>query len=557
MRMTFSARKLPLPRRRESLREWMPAFAGMTIIIMLGLYNACGNMFMQDDAYISYNYAKWFSRGYGLVWYPGSTEFGYTNFFYTLMIGVGMIMGIPPEWASNAINMASFVGCLILTYHIAKHILGSASLALLPVLLLATHHSFTSYATGGLETMWVTLLVLGFYWQLLRADPNQLIIGTLAAIALLSRLDAAVLLLPGYVYLARRNMWQAAIIPVLTTLGFLLICTVTYGHPLPTSFDVKMPGGGEMLGSGLRYLWLYVLLHLYLPLMMPLIVIYFFATRERLQRVGGQSLLIGSVLLLWLCYIVYVGGDFMEFRFLVPVLAFYSIVIVRLLQLLVPLQYHMRALVIVTLLSLLSNAAHPAMFETRPNKYDRPDSPKPFYYAFVENTEMLGDWLHAKNTNWILIGKALNRYFANVGNIHIAVNAAGAIAYYSELPIIDGLGLNTRAVVDDHVAFQNRPGHYFRASDALLKRFGVNVNIAHPETVCEAGPRLAYTPNVSDRFFYQRHQTLFIPLDNGCFVVADYITPHPAIDALIQQQVILRYRDVASRTSCPAWLCLR
>lgn len=249
-------------------------------LLALGLWNAYGNAFMQDDAYISYNYAKWFSRGYGLVWYPNSTEFGYTSFLYTFMIGIAMLFRIPPEIASNTINVASFIGCLILVYKIAislpirgrdgvgASMSGSANNAplltsplrwegLIPVLLLATHHTFTAYATGGLETMWVTLLVLAFYWRILthderNAEQNYLVIGTFAALALLSRLDTALLLFPGYCYLllkgvAGMNAYytrlaeikSAVLIPTLSTLGFLLICTIAYGYALPNTFYIK------------------------------------------------------------------------------------------------------------------------------------------------------------------------------------------------------------------------------------------------------------------------------------------------------------------------------
>ncbi len=543
----------------------------LLFLVLLGLYNAFGNVFIQDDAYISYNYAKWFSRGYGLVWYPGSSEFGFTSFFYSLMIGVAMVFAIPPEFASNTINMASFMACLVLVYQLARIVLGSSFPALITVLLLATHHSFTAYATGGLETMWTSFLILAFYWRVLtleegsaekntekntekesekNAQRNYLIIGTVAALALLSRLDSAVLLFPGYVYLLYRaalisvsiddglkRIFPAIIIPAATTIGFLIVCYLAYGNALPNSFYIKMPGSESMAKYGLRYLWLYNILHMYLPLFVPLLIIYFFAGRGFFRRLGGQALLLATTLLLWIFYIIYVGGDFMEFRFLVSVLPFYYIVVIRLIQALLP-KYITLTIIAVTGAFLLGNFTH-----SIPRVDLNPAvNIKHFYKYGVKPTEILDMEVNEKPVNWKVVGKKLRELFytGNDSDVKIAMTAAGAIAYFSDLHTIDQLGLNTRAVLYNYKQFTNLPGHNIRVTNDYMTQIGVNIVVDHPvyfQKVMHCQNDVNFAAHVP----INNVRKLYIPL-NKRYLLVYYLTPHARIDELIAQRKIFPCR---------------
>ncbi len=526
-------------------------------LLALGLWNADSNTFIQDDAYISYRYAKWFSQGFGLVWYPASTEFGYTSFLYTLMIGIAMLFRAPPEIASNAINVASFLGCLMLSYKIAERVLGNRMAALLPVLLLATHHTFTAYATGGLETMWVTLLVLAFYWRVLvhgecEPEKNYLVIGTLAALALLSRLDTAILLFPAYCYLlvsARGGvqayyarlleMKSAILIPTLTILGFLLTCFIAYGYALPNTFYVKMAGGESMLKFGLRYLWIYNTWQLYLPLLVPLIMAYFFARRDSLQRLGKPALLLASVLLVWLIYVADVGGDFMEFRFLVPVLAFYYIVVLRVILALLP-KYQIRTLVAVACAFLFANYTHGMPhFDTNPGALV-----KNFAATGVDSIDGLRFAMTERPNNWRIVGQKLRTFFytGKPSDVKIGVSPAGAIPYFSGLFAIDQLGLNTRAIMENGEHFTNVPGHGMRISTAYMKMVGVNLVIDHP-MYFPSVMRCGFVPNFPMHQPIQDVPTLYIPLNAGQYLLAYYLNPHPDIEKALAEKKIFRCKE--------------
>ncbi len=526
-------------------------------LLALGLWNAYGNAFMQDDAYISYNYAKWFSQGFGLVWYPASTEFGYTNFLYTLMIGIAMLFRAPSEIASNVINVSSFLGCLIFSYKIAERVLGNRVFALLPVLLLATHHTFTAYATGGLETMWVTLLVLAFYWHILvhgerEPEKNYLVIGVLAALVLLSRLDTAILLFPAYCYLlisARGGvrayyarlleMKSAVLIPTITTLGFLLTCFIAYGYALPNTFYVKMAGGESMLKSGLRYLWIYNTWQLYLPLFVPLMLVYFFAKRDSLQRLGKPVLLLVSVVFIWLAYVADVGGDFMEFRFLVPVLAFYYIVVLRIILALLP-KYQIRTLIAVACAFLLGNYNH-GMPHINLKSMENLQN---FLSTGVQPIGALREQIWERPNNWIIVGQSLHTFFytGKSSDVKIGVTPAGAIPYFSGLPAIDQLGLNTRAIMENGEHFTNVPGHGMRISTAYMKMVGVNLVIDHPMYYPDV-MRCSFLPNFAVHQVIRDVPTLYIPLNAGQYLLAYYLNPHPDIEKALAERKIFRCKQ--------------
>src|SRR5207249_9160233 len=55
---------------------------------------------MYDDAFISYRYAANLAHGLGLVYNPGERVEGYSNFLWTLLMAVVVLLGGRPEdWA--------------------------------------------------------------------------------------------------------------------------------------------------------------------------------------------------------------------------------------------------------------------------------------------------------------------------------------------------------------------------------------------------------------------------------------------------------------------------
>src|SRR6185295_18291193 len=91
----------------KSIREWIDGaplpreialFFGLvapSIVLLLNMWKV--RSFTVDDAYISFRYARNFSRGLGLVYNPGERIEGYTNFLWTVMLGIGIKVGFDPD----------------------------------------------------------------------------------------------------------------------------------------------------------------------------------------------------------------------------------------------------------------------------------------------------------------------------------------------------------------------------------------------------------------------------------------------------------------------------
>ena len=70
---------------------------GVLIALVAGLvFLALLNRFIQDDAFISFQYARNLVEGHGLTFNPGERVEGYTNFLWTLLISAGIGLGVDP-----------------------------------------------------------------------------------------------------------------------------------------------------------------------------------------------------------------------------------------------------------------------------------------------------------------------------------------------------------------------------------------------------------------------------------------------------------------------------
>lgn len=536
-------------------------------ILALALWMAYSNAFIQDDAFISFRYAKYFAEGNGLVWYPGSDEFGYTNFLFALAIGLLLSIGIEAPMAAMLISVPAYVLSIILIYLIGRRTASPVIVIFLTCLSLVLHHTFSAYATGGLETSLQTCLVLAAYYIVIRwqAQPEQYTLKFLAlfsALALLTRLDSSILLFPVYAFLAFHlyQQWQSkklpvkrivktllvtAGIPTLVVLLLLAFCYLYYGYALPSSFYAKIDSIGHT-EEGFRYLHSYIQSQGYVPLFLILIW-YLLVKRERFspERTPYQ-LLFFACLLLWLCYIIYVGGDFMEFRFLVPVLPLFYLLIYNLIFEQLSLRRHMIwcavMVVIMQLFSMFTHAQHFIYGNDR--------------HFFIESTRLLNAWISKKDGNWVNVGKVLGKLFytGKLTDVKIAVTAAGATPFYSGLPTIDQHGLNTREVLTDGGKFyMNRPGHRIKATFDFLSKANINLVIDHPVFlrkqknlyICVTSPAVTIKHQVDPRL-----TKLLIPLGEGIYLLAYYDKPHPKIQELIKKKTIIVYDDVKPMVRC-------
>ncbi len=244
----------------KTLQVYERHFQVLTVIVFLALgVLAWSNRFIQDDAFISFRYAQNFARGLGLVWNAGERVEGYTNFLWTLLLSVPHYLNFDPIKFVTVTGLLLFEASLYFTFQLGSRLFASRSLALLTVVLLGTNFTFSSYATGGLETQLQAFLFVSSLCVFLdcqrspRAYRKLLLLSFILSAAVLTRLDSllVVCLLLALVLIriagltdSKREKLQrllVLLIPFLLLVGAWLIWKWHfYGSIIPNTFYVKV-----------------------------------------------------------------------------------------------------------------------------------------------------------------------------------------------------------------------------------------------------------------------------------------------------------------------------
>src|ERR1041385_519008 len=83
------------------------AAAAVGLVVHSLAYN-----FVTDDAYISFVFSRNLAEHGELTFNLGHPVEGYTNFLWTLVLGLGMLVGIQPEWSSRVLGTLCALGTL-------------------------------------------------------------------------------------------------------------------------------------------------------------------------------------------------------------------------------------------------------------------------------------------------------------------------------------------------------------------------------------------------------------------------------------------------------------
>jgi hypothetical protein len=297
-------------------------------ILLLFAVNVRGSYFLCDDSFISFRYAAHLADGEGLTWNPGERVEGYTNFLWVLAMAAVIRLGAAPELVSNLIGIASGAALLValLVFSARRHGWGSPAILFAP-LALAVNPSFGAWSTSGMETMFFTLVVfLGFavFLEESRRGPRWPVGSSLLfAVATLTRPEGGLFfVIAGIVLLfdlsRRRRDLRAVLVWALSYAApvgaHLLWRHAYYGMWLPNTFHAKV--AGAWWEQGLAYFSLFFgdyRIVWFLP----------FCVAALWLRRGRAGRLFAGVVVVYSIYVAYIGGDRLEFRFLVVVMPYF------------------------------------------------------------------------------------------------------------------------------------------------------------------------------------------------------------------------------------------
>lgn len=453
--------------------------AGVVLVVHSLAYN-----FVTDDAYISFVYSRNFAEHGELAFNLGAPVEGYTNFLWTIVLGLLMLVGIPPEVASRVLGTACALVTLYLVFRTMQRALGRRSpWAAVPSLLLASSSGFACWTSGGLETQLFTVLVAGALDAVVAAHERPRAIrraGVLLALAAMTRpegpLVAAVL---GVVRIADLGArWRADGRPalrddLLAAAWFLALWVPWfawrwwyYGWPFPNTYYVKASGkwsdpklAGQMTENGLYYVrvWLEQTRLLYaLPLAALGLVV-----RLRTPRFVLAAA-VGLLAAIYLAYTVKVGGDFMGLhRFIMPVFVCAAVLVVLGLEWLAQRAAQRDVINAAAGVLLVAGFVATQVQLTRRSLAwgnfgnDRGIDTPAFLIVYTEDRAR--------------IGRAMRDCFTDTD--FSIVGGAGAQPYFGRMRGIDVFGLVSDKIAHEEPRIRARAGHTKWGSDPLLASY--------------------------------------------------------------------------------------
>ena len=325
-----------------------------TLFLLLNAAVILRAAWLSDDAYITFRVVDNAAAGLGLTWNPAERVQGYTHPLWLLVLLAGRLVTGELYYTTIALSIALSLGAAWL---LAFRLRAAPPAVALALLVLTLSRAFVDFATSGLENALSHMLLAAFLvvWfqnsDELRVTSDEfrgravqpttsdqrptttrhappatrhlLLLSFLAALLALNRLDALLLVAPALGWALWRQRSARAVAAV--ALGFLPLALWTafslfyYGFPFPNTAYAKLATGIPSIELA-RQGGLYLLNSLrWDPLTLAVIVAaVLWAVAAR--RVAAIAVALGIVL--YLLYVVRIGGDFMSGRFLtLPLLA--------------------------------------------------------------------------------------------------------------------------------------------------------------------------------------------------------------------------------------------
>ncbi len=416
-------------RPRFRVIEWI--VVGVVVAVAAGRELSCG-VCLHDDAYISFRYARNMLRGQGPVYNPGERVEGYTNFLWVVLLsafgGPELDLTQPARFAGMAISLA-----VIVAAYLAGRGLGLRfPWTLIPPVLLGLHGGFLTESVMGLETPLYTLLCLLGGWLAVGSGPSprRVLAGLLFVLAGMSRPEGVLVgaLLLGWAAVMRRpGAWEAVGVLVVLFACFFAWRLTYYGYPFPNTFYAKVGWTNAQVLRGWRFLCDF-LGETGAPWVAAVLGSPLLGRRHRRWVLPAVSLV-----LTYSTYLVLIGGDFnLTYRFY---------------------------MVLFPWMALLAAASIGGLADVgRGSRYPVARLSACGWTVILVlhlagTFEEAWEYATERRTN-LPTQRSMGAHLKAVAGPGdgLAIHAAGAIAYYADLPTVDMYGLT-----DVHIAHQDQP----------------------------------------------------------------------------------------------------
>ncbi|MFN2499228.1 MAG: hypothetical protein ABR557_09100 [Pyrinomonadaceae bacterium] len=390
--------------------------------------------FIADDALISLRYSQRLLAGQGLTWNPGESVEGYSNLLWVLCCAALGLTGIDLVTATRVLGFAGIAAAIAaIVYAHRPKTFKTALPVLLALMFFPLAAPIAVWAIGGMEQPMVAGLLA---WAIVLCYPHLeitevrtkslLLPGVLLALLCITRLDGALFTIAAVVVIiivsgAKGAAWRKAFIlaalPILFTLLQIVFRRAYYGEWVPNTALVKFTPSLKHALDGWHYIRAGAL-----PIA-PLIVVALASVWVSFAKnfMRARMILLSAMLLAWTAYVILIGGDiFPAWRHFVPLILLLTLMATIGVEWIAT---HARRAQLFAISGVL--AALLGLF------------------SFLQGRD--SENLRAISERWEWDGRAvgllLKQAFGKQQAL-MAVDPAGCLPYWSELPAIDMLGLN-------------------------------------------------------------------------------------------------------------------
>ena len=255
-----------------------PKYYDYGVILLLSLIALYGAWlyrdFAQDDAFITYRYARNIANGHGFVYNINEPPtFGTTTPLFTLILaGLARLFGPDIHLLSHVISMLSlWVGAITLYFLGKPATLFAGGVALLFI----SNPLFMSAIKMETFFLVAVLLLAVYFYQTEKYYVSGLLLGLLILTRYETGLFAALLGLHFLIKTRQLPYWLLSTAAIFC--GWLLFALITFGHIVPQSAQAKVAalaaGEGYSFAAGAMLWWLVYAdqsawYYLFLPLLM-------------------------------------------------------------------------------------------------------------------------------------------------------------------------------------------------------------------------------------------------------------------------------------------------
>jgi arabinofuranosyltransferase len=385
-----------------------------------------------DDAFISFHYARNLIRGVGLVFNPGEHTMGYSDLLWVLLIALFDRLGVDPPLTGKVLGSLLAFATIFVVHRYFQRKTPAVLPGAIAVGVLAANATFALWMFGGLEGHLLGFLLTYAVVTTLTLDADDswrawARVGGALGLACMTRPEGILYAGPICAYMALRDGRRAfrgiAVVALITAavMGAVTLWQwARYGSPVPNTYYAKtLPLTWPLIERGLTYTKGFVVAYYGVPVW--ILGAWAWFVRRGRPAPGWLPVL---VIAAFVVFYLRIGGDgLVYYRMWLPTLPMFALLAGDVVLDLGPRRSQSGALVAPAI-------AAPLIFLQLP--------------ASLVGSDIAH--LRADDNNLRDLAEVSKRLHQLPRDTLLAANIVGIPAFYSELSLVDMLGLNDETI---------------------------------------------------------------------------------------------------------------